>query len=125
MSNGTSPANAAIVESSNNGAFQFKINGSVVHTCTNWNQFFAGNPGMVTITNTGNGNCHFNITTPHDPPIKLTDNFNYTGGALNVNGIVSPWAYVHELVGNREEKDILIDYIAIRYFAIRGENNPW
>lgn len=119
FSNATIP-NGAYIQSDNNAPWTWCVNsstfGNAVAPHNNWR---IGNWNQLTITNTGNGNCKFEMASPENPLNKnLISFYHYTGGALT--GLVSPVAGIWESAsGNNFPKNVFVDYISIKYLANR------
>ena len=113
-------SNGAYIQSDNNAPWTWCVNSTTYGNATApHNTWRIGNWNQLTIINTGNGDCKFELCSANNPNDKTVfAYYNYSGGHLT--GLVSPIAGIWETSsGNNNAKNILVDYISIKYLANR------
>ena len=106
--------NSAIIRCQNNDNYTFEINRGSPSATSAVAGIRKNKWMMLTITNTGTGNCLFTLKNMTD---NTTESYNYTGGALSMSALITPWVGLRNRSGTTPSSNrmLFVDYMSIRY----------
>jgi hypothetical protein len=110
-------SNGVLLKCTDSGAYVLSINGTTVYTSPTTG-FRLDKWMIMTITNTGSGNCIVEFKNLTD---ATTESYTYTGGAISSSILVSPWCGIRntDIDFPNTDRWCLVDYMSIRYQSNR------